>query len=180
MNNLYLYLKVTLFICIIFTIFWHFTEHNYEGNKIRKNLKSNDYEESLTKIGSFKNKKDFWKLYQHLKKPKECESGIEYYLFKNNIKPIWEDELNIHGGKFTFLLNKDLSSLIWEEMIISFCGGIIPYFNDINGICIAVRKTYDVAQIWFNNFENINCIQMRNSIKNFFKKIITGLAKAYP
>ena len=140
-----------------------------ESSKIKKNIKSSDYEVALTKIGTFNDKKTFWSIYQHLKKPKDCDPGVEFELFKEGIRPVWEDETNIDGGKFTLLLEKDYSSLMWEEIMFAFCGGVIPYFEEFNGVCLSIRKTYDVAQFWFSKFERNKCTLMRNSIKKFFQ-----------
>lgn len=140
-----------------------------ESSKIKKNINSSDYELALMKIATFKDKETFWNVYQHLKKPRECEAGVEFELFKKDIRPVWEDPENIKGGKFSLLLEKEDSALIWEEIILAFCGGIVPFYQDINGVCLSVRKTYDVIQFWFRNFEQTNATGMRNELKKFFK-----------
>lgn len=139
-----------------------------ESPKKKKDINSTDYEETLSKIATFKDIPSFWNVIQHMKKTSDLENGIEYQLFKKDIKPIWEDEKNIHGGKFTILLTQKYSGIMWEEMIISFCNGSIPYFDEINGVCISIRKNYHIAQFWFKKFDKTLCCSIRNSLKSFF------------
>ena len=136
---------------------------------IIKNQKVKDYEKNLIRIGSCDNIKDFWNIFQHMKQPKDLISGIDYQIFKKGIKPFWEDEMNYYGGKFSILLNKEYSSLIWEEFVFSFSSGIIPYYYDINGIVFSCRNDFDVIQVWFKNYEKFRCRKMRNDLKVFFQ-----------
>jgi translation initiation factor 4E len=39
-------------------------------------------------------------------------------MFKEGVKPMWEDEFNKRGGKFSFKLKKDYTTIIWEEIVI--------------------------------------------------------------
>jgi hypothetical protein len=49
-----------------------------------------------------------------LKEPEILHNGVEFQLFKYNIKPLWEDESNPKGGKISIKLKKENSSLVWE------------------------------------------------------------------
>ena len=37
--------------------------------------------------------------------------------FKEPIKPMWEDEGNKSGGKFSLKVKKDFTTIIWEELV---------------------------------------------------------------
>lgn len=41
-------------------------------------------------------------------------------MFKDGIKPMWEDEGNKNGGKLSFKLKKDFTTIIWEEMVLIY------------------------------------------------------------
>ena len=140
-----------------------------DAKKIIKNQKVKEYEKNLIKIGSCDNIKDFWNIFQHMKQPKDLSPGIDYQIFKKGIKPFWEDEMNFYGGKFSLLVNKKYSSLIWEEFVFAFAGGIIPHFNEINGIVFSSRYDFDVIQVWFKHYEKYLCRKIRTEIKNFFQ-----------
>ena len=69
---------------------------------------------------SFIQIEDFWGIFQHLRKPDSSKPGVEFQMFKDGIKPMWEDECNKSGGKLSFKLKKDFTTIIWEEMVYSF------------------------------------------------------------
>jgi len=76
-------------------------------------------------------------------------------MFKEPIKPMWEDEYNKNGGKISIKLRKDYTTIIWEEMIFALIGGILPkqMKEEINGIVVTSRKEYNTLQIWFKTYE---------------------------
>ena len=65
------------------------------------------YANTVKKIADFDNVNDFWKIFQHMKKPEHLKNGIEFQLFKYNIKPLWEDESNKKGGRISIKLKKE-------------------------------------------------------------------------
>jgi hypothetical protein len=38
-------------------------------------------------------------------------------IFRDGIKPMWEDEANSRGGKWSLKLKKGVASHFWEEMV---------------------------------------------------------------
>ena len=77
-------------------------------------------------------------------------------MFKEPIKPMWEDEFNKNGGKISIKLRKDFTTIIWEEMIFALIGGILPkeMKEEINGIVVTSRKEFNTLQIWFKTYED--------------------------
>lgn len=117
-------------------------------------LNQNEYENQVKKIAEFDTIEDFWSIFQHLRKPDSCKPGIEFQMFKDKIKPMWEDEFNKQGGKISIKLRKDFTTIIWEEMIFALIGGVLPKVvkDEINGIVVSSRKECNVLQIWFKNY----------------------------
>ena len=113
------------------------------------------YETQVKKIHEFDTVEDFWGIFQHLRKPDSCKPGIEFMMFKEPIKPMWEDEYNKNGGTISIKLRKDYTTIIWEEMIFALIGGILPQEmkDEINGIVVTSRKEFNTLQIWFKTFE---------------------------
>ena len=75
-------------------------------------------------------------------------------MFKDQIKPMWEDEYNKQGGKISIKLRKDFTTIIWEEMIFALIGGVLPKIvkDEINGIVVSSRKECNILQIWFKTY----------------------------
>ena len=143
--------------------FWFRINETSTLNPYKNSINFIDYENQVKKLSTFSTIEDFWKIFQHLKKPEELNIGIEIDLFKNEIKPVWEEEVNKNGGKIALKLNKNYTSIIWEELIFAFIGGNFPdnIKNEINGILISSKKEFNVLQIWFKeyNFKIIKEIQ---------------------
>ena len=143
--------------------FWFRINETSTLNPYKNSINFIDYENQVKKLSTFSTIEDFWKIFQHLKKPEELNIGIEIDLFKNEIKPVWEEEVNKNGGKIALKLNKNYTSIIWEELIFAFIGGNLPdnIKNEINGILISSKKEFNVLQIWFReyNFKIIKEIQ---------------------
>ncbi|BGP34352.1 eukaryotic translation initiation factor 4E [Rhodotorula toruloides] len=69
-----------------------------------KQDKAKSWEEALTKVISFQSVEEFWGLYNNIVPPSILGANSNYYLFKQGIKPAWEDEANAHGGKWSVQL----------------------------------------------------------------------------
>ena len=118
-------------------------------------LAKEKYESQVKKIADFDTIEEFWGIFQHLRKPDSCKPGIEYFMFKEPIKPLWEDEHNKNGGRFSIKLKRGYTTIIWEEMIFTLIGGILPkeIKEEINGIVVTSKKEFNTLQIWFRNFD---------------------------
>lgn len=119
-----------------------------------KVLNQSEYSNLVKKIADFTTVEDFWAIYQYLKKPDACINGIEISLFKDPIKPMWEDDGNKQGGKVTLKLKKDNTNLIWEELVLAFVGNSLdPKVRDeVNGVIFSSKKDMNVIQIWYRNY----------------------------
>ena len=55
---------------------------------------------------------------------------------------MWEDDGNKNGGRLTLKLRKNYTTIIWEEMILAFIGGIFPekMKEEVNGIVFLSKK----------------------------------------
>ncbi|GAA5988943.1 hypothetical protein JCM10908_006239 [Rhodotorula pacifica] len=69
-----------------------------------KQDKAKSWEESLAKVISFQSVEHFWGLYNNIVPPSNLGAGSNYYLFKQGIKPAWEDAANEKGGKWSVQL----------------------------------------------------------------------------
>jgi translation initiation factor 4E len=135
--------------------FWYRIDTIIQNQLQKQTLNKNEYENQVKKIAEFGTVEDFWGIFQHLRKPDSCKAGIEYFMFKEPIKPMWEDENNKNGGRISIKLRKAFTTIIWEEMIFILIGGILPkeMKDEINGIVVTSRKEYNTLQIWFKNYD---------------------------
>ena len=152
-------------------VFWYRISEDYiYQNPPKTKLDKSEYENQIKKIAEFDSIEDFWAIFQHLRKPDSCRSGIEFQLFRGDIKPLWEDDNNKNGGKASIKLCKGYTTIIWEEIIFALIGDVLP--KQINGIVVSTRKEMNILQIWFNNWSEDN--------NNNIKKIIRDLLQMPP
>lgn len=146
-----------------FAFYYRLSEDGYQPQS-KQPLDKVEYESQVKKISEFDTIADFWAIFQHLRKPDSCRAGIEFHMFKDPVKPMWEDENNKNGGKITIKLNKGYTTIIWEEMIFALIGeDVLPkdIKDEINGIVVTSKKEYNTLQIWIKNFET----KMNNNIE---------------
>ena len=152
-------------------VFWYRISEDYiYQNPPKTKLDKSEYENQIKKIAEFETIEDFWAIFQHLRKPDSCRPGIEFQLFRFGVKPIWEDENNKNGGKATIKLRKDFTTIIWEEMIFSLIGDVLPESikNEINGIVVASRKDFNKLEIWFKNWS----VEKNNIIEKHIRDLL--------
>ena len=129
------------------------------------------YESQIKKVSEFDTIEDFWAIYQHLKTPDKCEPGIDIHLFKEPIKPLWEDDSNKNGGKLIIKCNKGYTSIIWEEIILDLLGGLIrkDLSDEINGIVFKSKKECNFLEIWVKDCIKNNLSQLEKSIRDLIQ-----------
>ena len=154
-----------------FAFWFRISEEVLKNQLPNKSLDTNEYESQVKKIAEFDTIEDFWSIYQHLQKPDNCKQGIEFQLFKEPIKPMWEDEYNKNGGKLTLKLNKQYTTIIWEEIILAIIGGVLPKeINDIiNGVVFSSKKEFNTIQLWFKIYNKTSNTELEKCIRDLIQ-----------
>ena len=174
--------------------FWYRISEDLYQTQSKHPIEKSEYENQIKKIAEFDSIEDFWAIFQHLRKPDSCKPGIEFQMFKEPIKPLWEDENNKNGGRISIKLRKGFTTIIWEEIIFALIGDVLPaeIKDEINGVVVTSRKEYNTLQIWIKNYEkktndNIeSCIrdllqipyEVNLEFRPFFKNNKTSLNEA--
>jgi translation initiation factor 4E len=96
----------------------------------------------------------FWRIYNHLQRPNEFKTTTDYHLFKNGIKPTWEDPQNERGGKWMVRLKKGLTSRYWEELVLAIIGEQFDVGHEICGAVVSIRHNEDILSVWNKNADN--------------------------
>ncbi|KAF9202468.1 Eukaryotic translation initiation factor 4E type 2 [Haplosporangium sp. Z 27] len=121
-------------------VFWFM--HRAPGSKIL------NYESAMKKIGTFGSIEDFWAVYSHLRRPHELPHVSDYHLFKQGVRPVWEDATNNNGGKWIVRLKKGLASRYWENLVLAIIGDQFEVGSEICGIVLSIRGAEDILSIW--------------------------------
>lgn len=120
----------------------------------------------------------YWSLWTHLAPPSSLQPTTDYLLFHSGIRrPVWEDPLNLSGGKWIIRLKKGVADRIWEDLVMAIIGdqfedcrstedirnetGTVGTGNwddksdasasewpEICGCTISVRQSEDIVTLW--------------------------------
>lgn len=108
-----------------------------------------EYENTLHGIATVQTVEEFWEVYTHLKRPSKLPVVSDYHLFKKDIRPIWEDDINRKGGKWVVRMKKGVADRYWEDLLLSLIG---DQFGDageeVCGAVLSMRNGEDILSIW--------------------------------
>jgi len=167
-------------------VFW-FRQQRSPGNKIIS------YEEGIKKITAFSSVESFWGLWTHLNPPSALQPTTDYLLFHSGVRrPIWEDPLNLPGGKWIIRLKKGVADRIFEDLILAIIG---DQFDDVRhpsdtsppihapsdnveegswpeicGCTISVRQSEDIISLW-NRYDSDAKVKER--IRDTIRRVLS-------
>ncbi|KAH7913848.1 translation initiation factor eIF4e [Hygrophoropsis aurantiaca] len=161
-------------------VFW-FRQQRAPGNKIT------NYEEGIKKVSSFSSVESFWSLWTHVNTPSALTPTTDYLLFHSGVRrPVWEDPLNIGGGKWIIRLKKGVADRIWEDLILAIIGdqfdecAVGQVGNDVEmddngvqwpeicGCTISVRQSEDIISLW----NRVDDIKVREKIRDTIRTVL--------
>jgi len=117
-----------------------------------KYLKKEDYLKELKRAGTFQTVSSFWKCWMEVQQICNVNSPINYHLFKEPIKPIWEDSNNIKGGKWVVVMpsstTQEQSIKLWISLMVTVLFGDWGLESEINGVVLSVRSWGNMFCVW--------------------------------
>jgi len=124
------------------------------------------YDQNLKPIASFGTVEQFWSVYSHLIRPNELSGHCDLHIFKDGIKPLWEDEANKDGGKWIVRLRKGLASRCWENLLLALLGEQFMVGNEVCGAVVSIRLQEDIISVWNRTAsDNTTTIRIRDTLK---------------
>ena len=112
---------------------------------------------------------NFWKFYNNWDKVGGVSSK-HFFVMKNNITPLWEDQENINGGCWSFKIQEDMSEELWEDLSVYLVNNMLcpSISNEVVGISLCLKKNNNtVVKIWNKNSKH-NSLKLIN--ENILKK----------
>ncbi len=128
-----------------------------------------NYDANLRLVGTFNTVEKFWYYYVHMSRPLDLNGHADIHLFKDGIKPLWEDEANKNGGKWIVRLKKGLANRCWENLILAILGEQFMVGEEICGAVVSVRFQEDLISIWNRTCSNQ---AVTSRIKDTLKRIL--------
>jgi len=164
---------------------------------MQSNEKAAAYSDATHKVAQFSSVQDFWKLWNHMPQPSELleqkrmvreqPDGLHVIdaimIFRDNIRPEWEDKQNAQGGHFQFQLKPNIGGgqvdEYWNNLVLGMIGATVEPANMITGIRLVDKLSGPRAanvirlEVWFNSMEDNNAVQTLK--KNVEKCMATRL-----
>ena len=111
---------------------------------------------------------DFWEIFCRLNN--DILSQGQFFIMKENKSPIWEHKDNIHGGCWSYKINKNDSLFSWTKISMILCGGTITQDYDdldtINGLSLSPKKNFSIIKIWNSDKNKITNVLNEKSDVN--------------
>ena len=121
--------------------------------KVKKTAGASWYEGYVC-LGRFDTVEGFWQMYSHLNRPEMVQGSADLMLFRDGIRPVWEDEANKGGGKWTLRMKRAGASLVWEELLLCLIGEALDGCSDICGAIISIRFQDSNISLWHRSADS--------------------------
>jgi len=136
-------------------------------------------------IASFSTVKGFWKHWNHLPQPSELLDGKKFVretpegrmiveclmMFKEGVKPEWEDPLNANGGHFQMTLNGKVGGAqvdeYWNNAVLGMITGAIKPADMLTGVRLVDKlnlvnptRQHIRLEVWYTNHQNTRDVDL--------------------
>lgn len=156
------------------------------------------YSDATHKAAEFHTVKKFWQIWNHMPQPSELldqkrmvreqQDGLHVIdavmIFRENIRPEWEDPANATGGHFQFALKPSVGGgqidEYWNNLVLGIIGSTIEPADMITGIRLVDKMSGPRAagviriEVWFSNYDDQPQVALLK--KNIEKAMTTHLS----
>jgi len=110
-----------------------------------KGMSKGQFEDSMKVLGTFNTMADFWDRFSGLMHEKlPTKSNVR--IFQSNVRPLWEDPLNVKGGKWIVVIQKQKSVGVFNEVLAAMVGG--KFECEVSGLVLSKKVREDLVSIW--------------------------------
>ncbi|ELU43477.1 eukaryotic translation initiation factor 4E class II [Rhizoctonia solani AG-1 IA] len=112
-------------------------------------------EEGIKRVTAFSSVESFWSIFTHLNPPSNLQPTTDYLIFHSGVqRPVWEDPMNVKGGKWSIRLRKGVADRLWEDLILALIGDQFEDEDEVCGCVLSVRIQEDIISIWNKDESN--------------------------
>lgn len=133
------------------------------------------WEESQCKIGAFQTVQEFFSLSEQVAALSDLSSGRDYAIFKEGLRPVWESEATINGGrwlmKLEYSITGEVLDKLWTDFVLLVIGEDFDHSEDVAGIVVNIRDLGDQISVWNKNANHMEAV---DAIGDAIKKELCG------
>lgn len=131
--------------------------------------KSESWADLLKPVITFSTVEEFWGIFNSIPQPSELPLKADYHLFREGVRPEWEDEQNAKGGKFNFSYGDKYNTNIndvWLKSCLALIGEVLQDDEDeVNGIVFSNRKIAYKIALWTKSVAKKNLFTVGEKFK---------------
>lgn len=149
------------------------------------------YGDATKQVTNFSTVQEFWKIWNGMPQPSELLTGSgmrimrgqvavdALMIFKEGVKPEWEDKLNSVGGHFQIQLKPSIGGgqidEYWNNLVLGMVGGYLEPSDMITGLRLVDKlggaKAINAIRIelWFTKYADTNAV---NTLKKNMEKCL--------
>ncbi|KAI8629713.1 translation initiation factor eIF 4e-like domain-containing protein [Xylariaceae sp. FL1651] len=115
--------------------------------------KGDNWNDLLKEVITFNSVEEFWGIYNNIAPVSDLAMKSDYHLFKEGVRPEWEDPQNKHGGKWSYQFRDkrgvDINEL-WMQTMLAAIGETLEDEDDgeVMGVVVNVRKAFFRIGVW--------------------------------
>lgn len=140
----------------------------YDMQRHHGNSSKDQYEATLKCVGHFTTLESFFDTFATLHRPSRLEKNANYHLFKQGIKPMWEDPANAQGGRWVITLrdrgqsagshaaHEALVDRTWMWLVLALIGDTLEDNDLVTGAVCSLRSKGDRITLWTRRKEPID------------------------
>ncbi|KAK0630031.1 translation initiation factor eIF 4e-like domain-containing protein [Bombardia bombarda] len=115
--------------------------------------KGDHWNDLLKEVITFESVEEFWGVYNNIAPVSELALKSDYHLFKEGVRPEWEDPQNKHGGKWSYQFKEKRNvniDEIWLHTMLAAIGETLENEEDgeVMGVVVNVRKAFFRVGVW--------------------------------
>ena len=127
------------------------------------------YDDLIKAVISFQSVEQFWRIHLNIMAPSRFPRNGAYHVFKNGIKPTWEDPANIQGGKWFARIRRNFIDRCWENLLLALVGEQFMVGDEITGVVISDRPNNNVVSVWTRSSDNEN---LKKRIRESMRRVM--------
>ncbi|KAI9502992.1 eukaryotic translation initiation factor 4E [Coemansia spiralis] len=109
---------------------------------------------NLKKIVSMKTVEEFWGIYNNVAMASDLPSGSNYHMFREGVRPEWEDPANANGGRWGYQFQRSIGEKVnehWLHTLLACIGETFESSEDVCGAVFSNRKNCFRVAVWTRN-----------------------------
>eukprot|EP00931_Biecheleriopsis_adriatica_P004472 TRINITY_DN106134_c0_g1_i1.p1 TRINITY_DN106134_c0_g1~~TRINITY_DN106134_c0_g1_i1.p1 ORF type:complete len:674 (-),score=116.83 TRINITY_DN106134_c0_g1_i1:39-2060(-) len=142
-----------------YTIWFEPAQHMKRRGRTEK-----QFEAGLQCIGSFNSVQEFWR-YWNAMDLERMAAFCSISVFRNPIKPMWEDPLNQDGGQWALKCSQSKAVDYFTKMALSLIGGYFDCHDELCGVVMTTKQKFVSLSLWIRQVDSEVSTQLGLELK---------------